>query len=67
MYNVKMVQTAIWIPCDMYKKLKDAGGKRGLGAEIRKRLEESFRKRCVCAAPLQDDWVHCPSCGRMQP
>src|ERR1700751_3669444 len=37
-----MIQTAIWLPRDMHEKLKEAGGERGLGDEIRRRLLVSF-------------------------
>jgi hypothetical protein len=37
-----MVQTALWLPRDMHERLKVAGGERGLGEEIRRRLEASF-------------------------
>jgi hypothetical protein len=39
-----MVQTAVWLPEQLFKKLKQAGGKRGLGREIRQRLRLSFRE-----------------------
>jgi hypothetical protein len=37
-----MVQTALWLPRDMHEKLKEAGGERGLGEEIRRRLQHAF-------------------------
>jgi hypothetical protein len=37
-----MVQTALWLPHDMHEQLKKDGGKRGLGDEIRRRLQMSF-------------------------
>ena len=37
-----MIQTALWLPRDMHERLKEAGGERGLGEEIRKRLVVSF-------------------------
>ena len=37
-----IVQTALWLPRDMHEKLKEAGGERGLGEEIRRRLEAAF-------------------------
>ena len=37
-----MVQTALWLPRDMHEKLKKDGGERGLGDEIRRRLQISF-------------------------
>ena len=33
-----MIQTALWLPRDMHEQLKKAGGERGLGEEIRRRL-----------------------------
>jgi len=37
-----MKQTALWLPHGMHKKLQDEGGKRGLGNEIRRRLQLSI-------------------------
>jgi hypothetical protein len=37
-----MIQTALWLPRDMHEELKRGGGERGLGEEIRRRLEMSF-------------------------
>jgi len=37
-----MIQTALWLPRDMHEKLKKEGGERGLGDEIRRRLQVSF-------------------------
>jgi hypothetical protein len=37
-----MIQTAVWLPRDMHEQLKKAGGERGLGDEIRRRLQVSF-------------------------
>jgi hypothetical protein len=37
-----MIQTALWLPRDMHELLKKAGGERGMGDEIRRRLEASF-------------------------
>ena len=34
-----MVQTALWLPREMHGKLKEAGGERGLGEEIRRQLQ----------------------------
>lgn len=38
----KMVQTAVWLPRDMHEKLKEAGGERGLGEEIRRRIQNAL-------------------------
>ncbi len=35
-----MVQTALWLPRGLHEELKKAGGERGLGEEIRRRLLE---------------------------
>ena len=40
--NKNMLQTALWLPRDMHARLKEAGGDRGLGDEIRRRLQASF-------------------------
>jgi hypothetical protein len=37
-----MIQTALWLPREMHELLKEAGGERGLGEEIRRRLQVSF-------------------------
>jgi len=37
-----MIQTALWLPHEMHQQLKTAGGKRGLGEEIRRRLEKAL-------------------------
>jgi len=37
-----MIQTALWLPREMHEQLKIAGGERGLGDEIRRRLQSSF-------------------------
>jgi len=39
-----MHQTAVRLPTGLYQKLVRVGGRRGLGAEIRRRLELSFAK-----------------------
>jgi len=38
-----MRQTALWLPHSTYDKLKEYGGERGLGDEIRRRLEISLK------------------------
>jgi hypothetical protein len=40
--TTNMIQTALWLPRGMHEKLKKAGGERGLGDEIRRRLKNSF-------------------------
>jgi hypothetical protein len=37
-----MVQSAVRLPRDLHDRLKNAGGDRGMGDEIRRRLEASF-------------------------
>jgi hypothetical protein len=37
-----MVQSAIRLPRNLYERLREAGGERGMGEEIRRRLEASF-------------------------
>ena len=34
-----MVQTAVWLPRHLHERLKEAGGERGLGEEIRRQLQ----------------------------
>jgi hypothetical protein len=38
----KMVQSAVRLPQGLHDRLKKAGGERGMGEEIRRRLEASF-------------------------
>lgn len=37
-----MIQTALWLPRDTHEQLKKAGGERGLGEEIRRRIQIAF-------------------------
>jgi len=37
-----MRQSALRLPADLYGRLREAGGDRGMGEEIRKRLQASF-------------------------
>src|SRR5262245_6347885 len=37
-----MIQTALWIPRGMHERLKEDGGERGLGNEIRRLIEASI-------------------------
>ena len=48
-----MIQTALWLPLDMHEKLKKAGGERGLGDEIRRRLQVSFDAEQLPSDELQ--------------
>jgi hypothetical protein len=47
-----MIQTALWLPLDMHEQLKKDGGERGLGDEIRRRLQYAF-----AAAEMSGDEV----------
>ena len=38
-----MRQTGVWLPHSTYDELKRTGGERGLGDEIRRRLEISLK------------------------
>lgn len=40
--STSMIQTALWLPREMHEQLKQAGGERGLGDEIRRRLRATF-------------------------
>lgn len=44
---MSMIQTAVWLPRDMHDQLKKAGGKRGMGAEIRRRLGQTLYNQPV--------------------
>jgi hypothetical protein len=37
-----MIQTALWLPRGMHERLKKDGGERGLGDELRRRLQYAF-------------------------
>jgi len=37
--TTQMIQTAVWLPRGMHERLKRDGGERGLGDEIRRRLQ----------------------------
>ena len=41
--TTNMIQTALWLPRGMHAQLKEAGGDRGLGEEIRRRLEIALK------------------------
>jgi hypothetical protein len=49
-----MVQTALWLPHEMHEALKKAGGERGLGEEIRRRLQMAFEAADTLAMPGDD-------------
>jgi hypothetical protein len=46
-----MIQTALWLPRDMHEVLKKAGGERGLGEEIRRRLQMAFEAADAALVP----------------
>ena len=46
-----MVQSAIRLPRSLHERLKKAGGDRGMGEEIRRRLEASFEAERSPADP----------------
>ena len=47
----EMIQSAIWLPRSLHERLRKAGGERGLGKEIRRRLEASFEAEKAPANP----------------
>ena len=47
----EMVQTAVRLPQSLRDRLSKAGGERGLGEEIRRRLEASFEAEKAPADP----------------
>jgi hypothetical protein len=51
----EMVQTAVRLPQSLRDRLSDAGGERGLGEEIRRRLEASFEAGEVPVDPKTRD------------
>jgi NTP pyrophosphatase (non-canonical NTP hydrolase) len=51
-----MIQTALWLPRDMHKKLKNEGGERGLGEEIRRLINEAME--AADAARTPDENTH---------
>jgi hypothetical protein len=46
-----MIQTALWLPRDMHEVLKKAGGERGLGEEIRRKLQFALEAADAAAMP----------------
>ena len=47
----EMIQSAIRLPRNLHERLKKAGGERGMGEEIRRRLEASFDAEKAPANP----------------
>jgi hypothetical protein len=52
-----MVQSAIRLPRNLHQRLKKAGGERGMGEEIRRRLEASFIAENAFADPKSREFV----------
>ena len=50
-----MRQSALRLPTDLYERLKEAAGDRGLGEEIRRRLEASFSTEAPRGADPETD------------
>jgi hypothetical protein len=46
-----MVQSAVRLPRGLHERLKNAGGDRGMGDEIRRRLEASFEAEKISGNP----------------
>lgn len=46
-----MIQSAIRLPRNLHERLKKAGGERGMGEEVRRRLEASFDAEKAPANP----------------
>lgn len=49
-----MIQTALWLPRDMHERLKAEGGDRGLGDEIRRRLQLTVDNEGRASDPVTD-------------
>ncbi len=47
----EMIQSAVRLPRSLHERLKKAGGERGMGEEIRRRLEASFDAERVPSDP----------------
>jgi hypothetical protein len=56
--TTNMIQTALWLPRGMHEKLKKAGGERGLGDEIRRRLQNSFDAEQLPRDPITDGLLY---------
>ena len=53
-----MIQTALWLPRDMHERLKEDGGERGLGDEIRRRLQYALEATQTPSDKITDEAVH---------
>jgi hypothetical protein len=53
-----MIQTALWLPRGMHEQLKNDGGERGLGDEIRRRLRNSFDAERLPRDPITDELLY---------
>jgi hypothetical protein len=51
----ELVQSAVRLPRSLLKRLRDVGGERGMGTEIRRRVEWSFEAE---AQPATSDFVN---------
>jgi hypothetical protein len=51
----EMTQSAVRLPRSLHDRLKKAGGKRGMGEEIRRRLEASFEAKEAPVDPKTRD------------
>src|SRR6516165_5339584 len=49
--TMEMFQSAVRLPKNLHDQLKKAGGERGMGEEIRRRLEASFQAEKAHADP----------------
>jgi len=54
----KMVQSAVRLPQSLHDRLKKAGGERGMGEEIRRRLEASFDAEKVLEDPKTRELIN---------
>jgi hypothetical protein len=53
-----MRQTAVWLPRDVHDRLKKEGGERGLGDEIRRRLQYALEVAETPVDEITDDVLH---------
>src|SRR5258707_2722968 len=53
-----MVQSAVRLPRSLHERLKSAGGDRGMGDEIRRRLEASFDAEEVPKNPTTRELIN---------
>lgn len=55
-----MIQTALWLPRDVHERLKKEGGRRGLGEEIRRLIEQAMDAADAVRSPdeITDELLH---------